>query len=312
MADSPTAAIHRSVRRRGVVPGLLALWFIVACSSGEPAPQSPADDDRDPQAQLHERDEAFSALESEYDGVVGVYAYATATGDAVAYRADERFGYASTHKAFSAGAVLAGLAPDDLDRAIAIDPAAIVAHSPVTEPAAGSTLPLREVLRAAVIDSDNTAANLLFDELGGPEGFEQFLRSIGDEVTSADRRETELNAWSPGEQRDTTTARQAVATLETLLLGDVLEDWAAEELRGAMRDVTTADGLIRAAAPESVIVANKSGAAAHGLRADIALLERPDAEPVLLAVYTHGNDPDADWSDAFVAEAAAIALDALL
>ena len=310
----------------GMLLGALAL--VAGCSAGEPteSPSSsvvatasevlPELDDRDTEpprvgATLFDRDEELAALEAEHAAVVGVYAIDTETGDLVEYRADERFGYASTHKAFSAGAVLLQSTLADLDREIAVDPDAIVAHSPATEPAAGGTLPLRDVLRAAVIESDNTAGNLLFDELGGPAGLQQVLRSIGDDVTSVDRVEPDLNAWSPGEARDTTTPRQAAETLHAFLYGDVLEDWARAELFQAMRDVTTADGLVRAAAAADAVVASKSGGAGHGIRADIATVERPDRAPVVIAVYTYHEDPGADWSDELVAAAARIALDAL-
>ena len=52
---------------------------------------------------------------------------------------------------------------------------------------------LKEICEAAIRYSDNTAGNLLFHKLGGPSGFEESLRQIGDHVTIANRFETELN-----------------------------------------------------------------------------------------------------------------------
>lgn len=58
---------------------------------------------------------------------------------------------------------------------------------------------------AAVSQSDNTAANLLLEELGGPTSVTRFCRSVGDSVTRLDRWEPELNSAEPGRVTDTTT-----------------------------------------------------------------------------------------------------------
>src|SRR5687767_4851062 len=49
---------------------------------------------------------ALAALEESYGARLGVFARDTGTGKTVEHRADERFAYASTHKALSVAAVL--------------------------------------------------------------------------------------------------------------------------------------------------------------------------------------------------------------
>ena len=66
---------------------------------------------------------------------------------------------------------------------------------------------LAEACAAAIDWSDNTAANLILEVIGGPGGFTQFVRSLGDSVTRLDRNEPGLNAATPGDERDTTTPR---------------------------------------------------------------------------------------------------------
>jgi beta-lactamase class A len=100
-----------------------------------------------------------------------------------------------------------------------IDPADIVANSPVTEPQAGRTMTLGQLCQAALQRSDNTAGNLLLHAIGGPPAFTAFARSIGDDTTRLDRWETELNSAVPGDSRDTGTPRALGGGYRNLLAG---------------------------------------------------------------------------------------------
>ena len=66
-------------------------------------------------------------------------------------------------------------------------------------------MPLGDLCAAAIDWSDNTAANLILDAIGGPAGFTAFARSLGDSTTRLDRNEPSLNTAIPGDERDTTT-----------------------------------------------------------------------------------------------------------
>ncbi|TDC51511.1 class A beta-lactamase [Jiangella ureilytica] len=254
---------------------------------------------------------ALAQLETDYAARLGVYAVDTGTRETVEHRADERFAFASTHKALSAAAVLQATDAAALDDVIQYDAADVVGHSPVTEPAAGTGLTLLEVIRAAITVSDNTAANLLFEQLGGPDGLEAAVRGFGDDTTSFDRIEPGLSDWAPGETRDTTTPRAMAANLERLALGDLLAADDRAVLVDAMRDNTTGDELIRAGVPDGWPVADKTGSAGHGGRNDIAVIEPPDSAPIVLAVYSNRLDPEAESDPALIAAAATIVVDAL-
>src|SRR5690349_9408233 len=61
----------------------------------EPGP-SPFPSPSEPAPRLVDLDAELEALEEEFDATVGVSALDTATGDRVEFRAEERFGFAST------------------------------------------------------------------------------------------------------------------------------------------------------------------------------------------------------------------------
>lgn len=255
---------------------------------------------------------ALAELEGDYEARLGVYAVDTGTGEIVEHRADERFAFASTHKMLSAAAVLQATEPAELEQVIPFDAADVVGYSPVTEPAAGAGLTLLEIIEAAVTVSDNTAANLLFERLGGPDGLESAVRGFGDATTSFDRIEPGLSDWVPGETRDTTTPRAMAANVRGLLLGDLLAEEDRTLLHDTMRANTTGDELIRAGVPDGWVVADKTGSATHGGRNDVAVLEPPGAAaPIVLAVYSNRLDPEAESDPALIAAATEVVVDAL-
>ena len=165
---------------------------------------------------------AFADLEATFDARLGVVAVDTGSGRRVEHRADERFAYASTFKALLAGAVLAGTTDRELDEVIPVTDSDLVTYSPVTEDRVGDAMTRRELADAAVRFSDNTAANLLLEDLGGPPGLAEALRAVGDDVTLPVRTEPALNEALPGDDRDTSTPRALAASLRAFAVDDAL------------------------------------------------------------------------------------------
>ncbi|GAA4870191.1 class A beta-lactamase [Saccharopolyspora cebuensis] len=283
----------------------VAFLALVGCGSAgaAPEPAAPEPGTRAPHAD-------FRALEREFDARLGVYAVDTATGEEIAYRPDERFAFASTHKALSAGAVLQRTDMAGLERVIHYDRDDLVSYSPITEQHVDTGMTLRAVLDAAVRYSDNTAANLIFGELGGPEGFTAALRALGDTTTRSDRIETELNETSPGDPRDTSTPRALATSLRAFTVGDALPEPQRALLNELLRTNTTGDALIKAGAPAGWQVGDKSGAADYGTRNDIAVVRPPDRAPIMISVLSDRDAKDAAYDDALIARAAEVALGA--
>ncbi|OUE17345.1 Beta-lactamase FAR-1 precursor [Clavibacter michiganensis subsp. michiganensis] len=142
-------------------------------------------------------DAAFTALEGRFGARLGVHAVDTGTGAEVSWRADERFAYASTIKAPLAAALLDRVGIAGMDRAVPIEAADILSYAPVTETRVGGTMTLRELAEAAMTRSDNTAANLLLEALGGPAELDAALTALGDDTTVVSRTEPDLNEATP-------------------------------------------------------------------------------------------------------------------
>ncbi|MCZ0962537.1 class A beta-lactamase [Paracoccus benzoatiresistens] len=236
--------------------------------------------------------EAARAIEAELGGRVGVALRRQGGPEVAGHRAGERFPLSSTFKAPLCGAILTlvDAGEDELDRVIGYTPADLVTYSPVTETRDAMTV--GELCEATITLSDNTAANLLLERVGGPQDFTEYLRAIGDDTTRLDRWETDLNEGAPGDPRDSSTPAAMVATLERLLFGPVLSDASQQQLEAWMRADRVADDLIRASLPEGWIIGDKTGAGGHGSRSIVAVVRPPEGDPWLAAVYLTGNQAD--------------------
>jgi beta-lactamase class A len=171
---------------------------------------------------------------------------------------------------------------------------------------------LGAIAEAAVRFSDNTAGNLLLDELDGPAGFTAELAAIGDDVTQAVRREGDLNEAVPGDPRDTTSPRAFATDLREFALGDVLSAEKKAVLVDWMTGNATGATLIRAGVPADWAVADKSGSGGYGVRNNIAIVWPADAAPIVLAIMSTRGSPDATRDDALIAQAAAVVADSLM
>lgn len=253
----------------------------------------------------------FRGLERRFDARLGVYAIDTGSGREVVHRAGERFPFASTFKALAAGAVLRRFGLDGMDRAVPIM-RLDGAYSPVTERHVGTSMTLGALCAAAVRFSDNTAANLLLDHLGGPDGLDAMLEELGDDVTRVDRREPELNDWAPGRTRDTSTPRALARSLRAFVLGNALGAPERARLATWLRASATGAGLIRAGVPDGWVVGDKTGTGGvYGSRNDIAVVWRPAAPPLVIAIMSNRHAADARHDDELVARAASVVATAL-
>ena len=258
------------------------------------------------------RTEPLRELESEHAARLGVFAYDVRTGRSVAYRADERFPMCSVFKTFAVAAVLRDLDHDGafLAKRVRYTEAYVKrsGFSPRTglpeNLAAGMTV--AALCDATLRYSDNTAANLLLRELGGPTAVTRFARSIGDGVTRLDRWEPELNSAEPWRDTDVTTPRAIGRTYGRLVLGDVLTPRDRNRLTGWMLGNTTSGERFRKGLPADWLLADKTGGGRYGGNNDVGIAWPPTGGPVLLAVLTAKPEEDAPADNPLVARAAAL------
>jgi beta-lactamase class A len=247
----------------------------------------------------------FAKLEARHGGRLGVAALNTATGNRLAYRADERFPMCSTFKLLVVGAVLRNVdhGSERLDRWIDYSKSSLLPHSPVTTVRLNAGgMSVSELCEAAIEYGDNTAVNLLLDALGGPAAATSYVRSLGDPVTRIDRNEPSANTCVPGDPRDTTTPSAMLSDLRALTEGGVLSEDSQTAITGMLRDCQTASSRIPAGLPLGWTSGDKTGSGANNTANNVAVIYPPNRTSIFVAAYYTGSSATDDEQDAVLAE----------
>lgn len=296
----------------GVAAVVVSLGLLGGCSS---RPSSPASGASSATAAAEPSmgtpsaagmDAGFARLEGRFHARLGVYAVDTGTGRVVSYQADRRFAYCSTFKVLATGVLLRRGAP--LGKVIRYRQSDLVDYSPITSRHVATGMTLEAIMEAAIEYSDNTAANLLLEQLGGPRGLQAALRGIGDATTHSDRNQPTVDTAIPGDTRDTSTARALGDDLRQFVLGHLLSPGNRQLLTGWLMRNTTGGPYIRAGVPRGWKVGDKTGNGDWGTRNDIAVAWPPHGAPVVIAVLSSRGSRDAASDDALIADATRIAV----
>ena len=243
-----------------------------------------------PGAHAASADKALKRIRERVGGRLGVHALDSQSGKRWGIDENSRYAMASTFKLPLAAALLwqVDRKAFTLDHNLAIEPKDLLPNSPAVDAkltSGSDSMTIRELCRAVVTQSDNAAANVLLDGIGGPSALTAFFRTIGDEITRLDRREPALNQNVPGDQRDTTTPRAMVDSMLRIFTQDVLSIPSRALLIDWMIASRTGMDRVRAGLPKSWNPGDKTGTGANGAFNDLVIAYPPNRRPVFVAVY---------------------------
>lgn len=242
-------------------------------------------------------EDVFGALERSTGAEIGLAAIDTRSGRTISHRGDQRFAMCSTFKWLLGGILLqrADRGLEDMARRLTFNQSDLVYHSPVTRDHLGEAgMSIAELCEATIQTSDNTAANLLLAELGGPSGFTDLVRESGDPATRLDRLEPFLNENAPGDIRDTTTPVAMATLMQDYLFGSALSDQSRELLRAWMIGANTGLDRLRAGFPQGWTGGDKTGTSSNRANNDVAFAIPPvgsGAAPIIIVSLTNVAEP---------------------
>lgn len=247
-------------------------------------------------------------------GRLGVSIFDVQTLEPFSHNGDDRFPMCSTFKLLAAGAVLKRVdeGKEQLGRLIPVTQGDVVPGSSHIKAPVPGGLTMAELCEAAMIYSDNTAANLILASLGGPQAIGAYARTLGDTMTRLDRNEPTLNEAIPGDPRDTTTPNAMLRSMQTLLIGEVLSTASKNQLTQWLVGNKTGDTRLRAGLPQGWRVGDKTGTGERGSTNDIAIIWPPNRAPILIAVYLTETSVPPEQRNATVADVARAVVKALV
>lgn len=241
------------------------------------------------------------------DANVGVAAMDLDSGETFVLRGDDRFPLASVFKFPLAVEVLRRVdsGPLRLDQTYVIGPADFApGHSPIRDRAKGKevSLTLRELLTAAVSDSDNTAGDYLL-RMVSPAAVTERMRALGAGEFRINRPEREIGEsfdqpngvfeYNQG-HLDSTTPRAALALLRAV---HSRADGLSPNSHALLEDILTNSAnpvRIGKWLPAGCKVAHKTGTM-PGVLNDIGIVTSPDGKHhIAIAIFTKNGTRSAE------------------
>ncbi|OBU20747.1 class A beta-lactamase [Photobacterium aquimaris] len=239
-------------------------------------------------AQISQISPKLAKIEHQLGGTVAVAVYNANTNTSWSYHGEQRVPMMSTFKTLACADLLhqADTQRIDLNQAITIKQSDILSYAPVTTDRVGTSMTLAQLCNATMLTSDNTAANLVLNNIGGPKSVTQFIRTLDDKITRLDRIEPNVNNVSTAELRDTTTPITINSTLYHLLYTDALSTSARTQLKQWMMDNKVSDPLLRAVLPAGWHIADRSGYdSTYGSRGITAAVWQQGKQPIMISIY---------------------------
>jgi beta-lactamase class A len=192
-------------------------------------------------------------------------------------------------------------------------------HSPLQDkyPEANVDVPLRELLRLAISESDNVAADMILRVIGGPSVVNSYMSSIGITGFHLEDGEDVLARDLTAQYRNWFEPAGAVQLLSRIRGSSPLTGKHTEMLLQWMKDSSSGLNRIKRDLPPGTIVMHKTGSSGthDGLTAatnDIGLIALPDGRRLAIAIFVTDSTADDDTRDAVIARIAQAAYDASL
>ncbi len=287
------------------------------------------------------------------DGVVGVSATHIETGRTVSLRGSERFPMASAVKIPFAVQLLTLVdeGKASLDKMVALEPKDLHPGSGTLSELffhPGVSLSLANYMELMLVISDNSAADVILREDGGPAPVSARMKALGLPGIRVDRNIAILisdwsgaknippeNQWNremwdqlynavPNDEhmrarreqwsdpRDTATPDDMTKLLVRIWKKDLLRPESADFLLSVMERCQTGKARLKGMLPAGTVVAHKTGSLG-GVADDVGVITLPDgAGHVAISVFTKGFSKPAEGSEKAVAEIARTVYDYFL
>jgi beta-lactamase class A len=184
-------------------------------------------------------------------------------------------------------------------------------YSPLRDahPHGNADVPMNELMRLAVEESDGVASDILLRVLGGPASADAYVRSLGiDGIHIIDTEQT-LGRDVKLEDRDSAQPRALVALLRRLTDRSPLSPAHTQLLIGWMAASHTGDNRMKALLPPGTVVAGKTGTSGTGRNFtnatnDVALITLPSGQELAIAILVADSSASAAVRERVIAEIA--------
>jgi beta-lactamase class A len=262
----------------------------------------------------------FAQIASAAGDRVGVAAVMLESDDSAYLGEGEHFPMQSVYKLPIAMAVLKQIDEGKikLDQKVRIEKSDFVGkaqHSPIRDKNPnGAELPVTEILRFAVSESDGTASDALLKLIGGAPLAQEYLTQIGITELKILNTEKELGQDQTLQYKNWTSPAEAVNLLRALYNRQGLSEQSRTLLLKFMTESTPGAKRLKGLLPANAVVAHKTGTSGtiNGITAatnDIGIVTMPNGKHFIIAIFVSDSPTDETTREATIAKIAKAAWD---
>jgi len=262
----------------------------------------------------------FATIAKTSGGQVGVFAQVLDTAETAGMNDAERFPMQSVYKLPIAMAILDQVERKTLtlNQKVSLSAKDMVPglHSPMRDqhPQGGIDVSVRDLVRAAIVDSDGTASDVLLRLAGGGPRVTAYLRGLGIREMTVVTTEREMAREPMAQYKNYSTPRAAVDVLKALQNGRGVSPAGRALLLQDLADSTPGPQRIKGLLPPGTLVAHKTGtggthAGKTGATNDIGIVTLPDGRHLAIAVFVKDSTAGLVPREATIARIAKAAWD---
>ena len=255
----------------------------------------------------------IAEIAKEANGKVGVYASVIETGESVSLNPNERFAMQSVVKLPISMAVMKQVEDGKLriDQKVKIAKDEFVPsnmRSPIRDANPnGAELTVEELLRAAISESDGTAADVLQRVGGGAEGVQGYVDSLGIADMKVKHSHKGFGQKWELQYENWTTPQAGSGLLKKLFAREGITPQNRELLLKFMTESNNPAGRIVAGLPKETVVARKTGTGGtrDGITSatnDVGIITLPNGDHIAIAVFVGDSKADLATREGVIAK----------
>ncbi len=186
--------------------------------------------------------------------------------------------------------------------------------SPMTDknPKGNYSMPLAELLRYAVSESDNNACDILFRIYGGPKKLEQYIKGLGIDDISIKATENQMHGPFRVQYTNWTTPYAAALLLKKFYRDNILSKTSTDFLLDLMTNTNNYADRLKAGLPADASLAHKTGTSGtnKGIRAaqnDIGIVTLPNGKHYAIAAFVSNSHESFEANSKTIADISRLA-----
>jgi len=248
--------------------------------------------------------------------ITGVAILALEDGDTLTWNGAGHFPMQSVYKFHLALAVLDKVQNDSLrmNQGIFIKKSDLLpfTFSPLRDkyPKGEVNVPLKEIMKYTVSESDNNGCDILFRLLGGPQYVNTFIAGTGVPDISIKATEEQMHMDGSVQFTNWCTPWSAVQLLKKFYFKEILKEPQFGFLWQQLTETGTGKGRIKGLLPEGTVVAHKTGSSGsdtEGIVAatnDIGIICLPNGKHIAIAVFVSNSRENNETNEGLIASIA--------